>query len=354
MSDLDQALAPAPPAVDACQAVDAILCSARGFERLDAWRQPLSERLQARLSPQRRAALLQRCGLIALLRDGDVVAAGQQFAQAIGLLEPDGPSELLLALRAQAGIADCLAGRGGRAAVQLTDAELGSRESGFSVPARGWLEIALALNCLLRSDAAGALEVLAGPETASPDEGTAGLLRLELALYAAALLGHRNQVTALSGHLALALIPRRLTLLEAGRHFVLGVAALRQGEALRALVHAEEGSSAGARAGARLALLLSGLLRAQALADLQRVDEARQLLQQLGPDWSCHGLNHLAAIGQLELAQLEANAGEQDRARQALAAARALLPVGEPLPSGPCLHPYPGRVRRRDQGPASL
>ncbi|MCX7250578.1 MAG: hypothetical protein NTX37_03575 [Burkholderiales bacterium] len=331
MSDLDQALAPAPLAADACQAVDAILCSACGFERLDAWRHVLSARLEARLPPPRRAALLQRLGIIALLRDGDLVAAGQHFAQAIERLDPVDPNELLL--RAQAGIADCLAGRLVRADVQLSDAELASRAPGISVLTRGWLAIALALNRLLRGDAAMALELLAGAEAAIPDQGPAGLLRLELALYAAALLGRRDQVTALSGRLALALIPRRLTLLEAGRHFVLGVAALRQGEALRALVHAEEGASAGARAGARLALLLTGLLRAQALAGLQRLDEARQLLLQLGPDWSRLGLNHLAAMGRLELARLEANAGEQDRARQALAAARALLPAGEPLPS---------------------
>jgi hypothetical protein len=333
MSDLDQLLAPVPLAADACQAVDAILCSARGFERLDAWCQILSECLQARLSPPRRAALLQRCGVIALLRDGDVVAASQHFAQAIELLEPYGPDDLLLALRAQAGIADCLAGRLVRADVQLTDAELASREPGLSASTRGWLGIALALNRLLRGDAAGALELLEAVGMAQSSDGLIGPLRLELALCAAALLGRMDQVTVLSGRLALALIPRRLTLLEAGRHLVLGVAALGQGEALRALVHAEEGASAGARAGARLAGLLSGLLRAQALADLRRLDEARQLLRQLGPDWSRLGLHHLAAMGRLELARLEANAGELDRARQALAAARALLPAGEALPA---------------------
>lgn len=333
MSVPDQAVAPAELATEACQAIDAILGAAFGFERLEAWRQVLLDGLEAGLAPPRRAALLQRLGIIALLRDGDLGAAGQHFAQAIGLLEPAGPGELLLALRAQAGIVDCLAGRLVRADVQLTDAELASREPGLSASTRGWLAIALALNRLLRGDAAAALELLAGAEVAIPDQGPADLLRLELALYAAALLGRRDQVTALSGRLALALIPRRLTLLEAGRHFVLGVAALRQGEALRALVHAEEGASAGTRAGARLALLLTGLLRAQALAELQRLDEARQLLQQLGPDWSGLGLNHLAAMGRLELARLEANAGEQDRARQSLVAARALLPAGEPLPS---------------------
>ena len=83
MSDLDQALAPAPLAADACQAVDAILCSARGFERLDDWRQALSARLEAQLPPQQRAVLLQRLGVIALLRDGDLVVAGQHFAQKV-------------------------------------------------------------------------------------------------------------------------------------------------------------------------------------------------------------------------------------------------------------------------------
>ncbi len=300
-------------------------------------------------------AALQRLGVIALLRDGDGAAASQHFTAAIARLELDGPSDLLLMLRAQAGIADCLAGRLVRADVQLTDAELGSREPGISALAHGWLEIALALNRLLRGDAAGALELLTGSGAAMPPGEPADLLRLELTLYAAALLGRQHQVTALSERLALELIPRRLTLLEAGRHFVLGVAALRQGEALRALVHAEECASAGTRARARLALLSSGLLRVQALADLRQVDQARQLLQQLGPDWSCLGLNHLAALGRLELAQLEADTGELDRARQALAAARALLPAGEALPS---LHRGPDWLqaleRRLDPGPPSL
>ena len=46
----------------------------------------------------------------------------------------------------------------------------------------------MALNRLLRGDAAAALELLAGAEVAIPDQGPADLLRLELALYAAALV----------------------------------------------------------------------------------------------------------------------------------------------------------------------
>ncbi len=351
MSDPDQALAPAERAAEACQAIDAILCAARGFEQLEPWRQALRDSLEAGLPARPRAQALQRLGLVALLRDGDVAAAGQHLAQALEQLDAADPNELLL--RALAGIADSLAGRLVRADVRLSDAELGSRAAGLPAPARCWLEIALALNRLLRGDGAGALELLAGTGDAMSDPGPAELLRLELALYAAALLGCQEQVTALSARLALLLFPLRLTLLEAGRHFVLGVAALRQGDALRALVHAEECASAGSRAGAGLAGLLAGLLQAQALADLQRADEARSLLQQLGPDWGRLGLSLLAAMGRFELARLEAQAGELDRARQALATARTLLPLGEPLASP---HRGPDSLleleRRLEGGPA--
>ena len=337
MPDPDHMQAPAERATEACQAIDAILCAASGFAQLEPWCQALRDGLEAGLPARSRAPALQRLGLVALLRDGDVVTAGRCLEQALELPESADPDGWLPALRAQAGIVDCLAGRLVRADVRLSDAELDSRlpgrAAGFPAPARCWLEIALALNRLLRGDGAGALELLGDSAETIPDPGPAALLRLELALYAAALLGRRELVSALSARLAPRLFPLRLTLLEAGRHFVLGVAALRQGEALRARVHAEECASAGSRAGAGLAGLLAGLLQAQALADLQRADEARSQLQQLGPDWSRLGLSLPAAMGCVELARLDAHAGELDRARQALVAARALLPAGESLAS---------------------
>ena len=333
MSDLDQPVAPAELAADACQAVDAILRSARGFERLDDWRDRLLDGLAAApaLPSQRRAALLLRLGLIALLRDGDCATARRTFGEAIALVEDEHPGHLLLVLRALAGVADSLAGCLVRADVQLSDAAFCGLGPGGTALARGWLDGALALNRLFRGDAAGALEILAGSEAALPQEGPAGLLPLLLCLYAAALQGCRDQVTVLSGRIARAAIPERLTLLQAGRHFVLGSAALSDGQALRALVHAEECASAGTRAGSRLALHLAALLQAQAMADLQRVDEARALLLHRCPDWAALGLDQLALAGRLELAQLAARSGELDRARQALAEARALLPLGETL-----------------------
>lgn len=333
MSYMDQPQARASLGADACHAVDAILCSARGFERLDDWRDRLLDRLAAApaLPSRRRAALLLRLGLIALLRDGDCAMARRSFGEAITLVEDERPGNLLLALRALAGVADSLAGRLVRADVQLSDAAFCRLAPGGSALARTWLDGALALNRLFRGDAAGALEALASPEAELPPQGLAGLPLLLLCLYAAALRGCRDQVAALSGRIARVVIPERLTLLHASRHFVLGIAALKEGEALRAQVHAEECASAGARAGSRLAVQLAALLQAQALVELQRVDEARELLLHSCPDWTSLGLDQLALAGRLELAQLAARSGELDRARQALAQARALLPLGETL-----------------------
>lgn len=334
MSYMDQPPARASLGADACQAVDAILCSARGFERLDDWRDRLLDRLAAvpALPSRRRAALLLRLGLIALLRDGDCATARRTFGEAITLVEDERPGNLLLALRALAGVADSLAGRLVRADVQLSDAAFCCLGSGGTALGRSWLDGALALNRLFRGDAAGALEALAGSEAALPPQGPAGLLLpLLLCMYAAALQGCRDRVAALSGRVARATIPERLTLLHAGRHFVLGIAALSDGQALRALVHAEECASAGTRAGSRLAAQLAALLQAQAMAELQRFDEARELLLHSCPDWTSLGLDQLALAGRLELAQLAARSGELDRSRQALAQARALLPLGETL-----------------------
>ena len=112
---------------------------------LDAFRgaAALLDGLEARLAPPRRAALLQRLGIIALLRDGDLMAAGQHFAQAIerlhraalGRFKPD--LTFILDLPVADGLARAAARRGSETRYERMALEFHTRvRKGFRAIAR--------------------------------------------------------------------------------------------------------------------------------------------------------------------------------------------------------------------------
>ena len=98
-------------------------------------------------------------------------------------------------------------------------------------------------------------------------------------------------------------LPRLL--LHACRHYVLGAMALRQGDALRARIHADACIGVGERAGALLPGYIGRLLRLQALADLADAGASlRTEAAQWIPTWSACGMARLAAVAQPALQNL--------------------------------------------------
>lgn len=320
----------------ACAAmVDAVFAEGCDFDRLDALCLRIDALLEGTtLSVHARAALLLRQGLIFLVRDAELGRAEALFDEGIRLVEGRVSEPLLLAHRALRGVVDCLAGSLTRADVALTDARFLCQKASVGPRPRLLLEGSLGLVRLFLGQAADACFILGGV-CRSPGFGVLApgmqLLILCHRLYAAADFGLTEEVKDLAQNIGFRAIPARQALLHAYRHFALGAVALRSGDALRALVHAEECARNGERAGARLPVMLVALLQAQALSDLRRIGEARGVLMDWAPRWIRSGLHRFAAVGRLEQAMLDARGGELDRARQSRAAARALLPAGESL-----------------------
>lgn len=321
----------------ACVAmIDGVFTAGCALDQLDEWRVRVDTLLAPTvvLSVHARAALLLRRGLICLVRDAALDRAGAAFDEGIRLVDGGVSVPLLLAHRALRGVVDCLAGNLTRADVELTDARFLCRQGRVGQRPHLWLEGSFGLVRLLLGEATEAYFVLTGA-CRSVGFGTLSpgmqLLLLCHRLYAAVDFRLGEEVKDLAQSIGFRVIPVRQALFHAYRHFALGAVALRAGDALRALVHAEACARSGESAGARLPGMLFALLQAQALSDLRRTSEARSLLTDWMPRWGDSGLHRFAAVGRLELAMLEARCGELDRARQNRAAAMALLPAGESL-----------------------
>lgn len=321
----------------ACAAmIDAVLAAGCDFDRLDGLAAQVDSLLAEDevLSVHAQAALLLRRGLISLVREADIVRAGKAFDEGIRLVEGRVSEPLLLAHRALRGVTDCLTGNLTRADVGLADARFLCQQAGVGARPRLLVEGSLGLVRLFLGEAADAYFILTGACRSSGFGALSPgmqLLMLCHRLYAAADFGLAEEVKDLAQHIGFRAIPGHQALLHAYRHFALGAVALRAGDALRALIHAEECMRSGELAGARLPVTLVALLQAQALSDLRRSHEVRALLADWVPRWIAGGLLRVAAVGRLELAMLDARSGELDRARHHLVAARALLPAGESL-----------------------
>lgn len=323
-------------ALGCAAACDARLRGDAGDEPLDILRARLAELIaqDAALSPHARSALLLRKGLLTLILDSNVDLARGAFAEGERIAVAVGSLPLELVHRTLACFVDCLAGEVTRADVRLSDVELLCHLDGAGLLPRVLVHSALGLIGLLAGDAERAHGILSagaglpGVETLS-DAVTLPLLAHRT--YAAADLGRCDEVRKLAQALGERVIPARQALLQAYRHLALGALALRDGQPLRALVHGDECLSGFAPDDCRMTSTIARLLRIQALADLQRGPEARALAAVWVPRWLHLGLRRVAAVARQEQAMLDVRAGEFDRARRMLAAARELVPVGERL-----------------------
>ena len=317
-------------------AVDATLGKGRGFDAWEPWCGRLADLLVSGvdMSAQARAALHLRQGLIALLRDGDAGAAERAAAAGLSLVDAGQSLPLALALGALAGLTDCLAGHVVRADVRLSDTVFLCQCSASGVFSRALVLSTLGLVKLLMGDAETASRML---DRVSHDVAAGGLPESLLMLveghrlYAMTALGRGHTVQDLADRIGGRVLPARNLLLEAYRHLALGAVALRNGQALRALVHAQESLDCGRRAAAQFPVLVAALLQLQALADLHRIEDAEACLARWYPEWTRLGLQRIAAIACQEQAMLQARRGELDLARRYRSKALGLLPPGESL-----------------------
>lgn len=315
--------------------IDAHLRSGAGLARLAGAQAELLALLNA---PQRAPRLAGeswlRLGVLALLGEAGIDQAAAAARQALQLAVEGGEVSLQLSCLALLGVADAFAGRVVRADVRLGDALFLCAHRDATPLARLAVRGAAGLVALMLGDAARAHAELTSAACLADAAGLPDSVQVFLLghrLYASAALGREAESAGLASRLGEACIPAGRGLLWSYRHLALGVLALRSGQALRALERADACIEQALAGGVGLLSALGTLLRLQALADLQRGQEAREVFRLASAGWLAAGLNRLAAVARQELAMLDARTGARDRARAGLAAARGLVPAGETL-----------------------
>ena len=275
-----------------------------------------------------------RLGVLALLAGTDVAQVTEAAHKALKLALEGGQISGQLSCLALLGVADALAGRVVRADVRLSDAVFLCAHGDATLPAQLVVRGAAGLVALMLGEPERAHAELATAASLADAAGQPEVLRVLLLghrLYAAAALGREAESADFARSLGEACIPEGRHLLCAYRHLALGVLALRGGLGLRALERADACIEEAEAGGVGLLSALGTLLRVQALADLRRSPDAREVVKLASSGWLAAGLNRLAAVARIELAMLDARCGELDRARSGFAVARALVPVGETL-----------------------
>lgn len=323
-------------AVAGLAAVDRLFAGGRALAPLGLWDLRLAElTAEGGLSTRAAAAVALRRGLVAWVLRGDARAARAQWDAGLVQAEAAGAEGLQLALTAMCCVADCLGGALTRADVVASDAwVLCAALAPCPVP-QALVGASLGLVRLMLGRADDALTALRQVAGLAGFDSVPEVLRVSawsLGMLAAAEVGEAELLCSWSRAVADRTVPRPQPLLHACRHYVLGAIALRQGDALRARIHAEACIRAGDAAGALLPVRIGSLLRVQALADLQDAGATlRTEVAEGAPVWMLCGMERLAAVAQLELAAREARAGELDRSRRAWFTALAALPPGETL-----------------------
>ena len=336
-----EALSEADPdaaALVGAAAVDGIVADGRACAQLMEWEArlaALATRPCGGPSAQAAAALALRRGLVALVLRGDAQAAWTIWDDGVHQAERAASEPLQLALTGARGVAECLAGAVTRADVLVSDAWVLCEVKARSRLPCLLVTVALSLIRLMMDRSSDALALLQRTCAAVAFEGLPESLQVlvwSLGMHAAADVGDTDRVADWSRAVADRTVPVPRLLLHACRHYVLGAMALRQGDALRARIHADACIGVGERAGALLPGYIGRLLRLQALAELADAGASlRTEAAQWIPTWSACGMARLAAVAHLELAARDVRAGELDRARRAWFAALAALPPGESL-----------------------
>ncbi|WP_025321123.1 BTAD domain-containing protein [Deferrisoma camini] len=150
-------------------------------------------------------------------------------------------------------------------------------------------------------------------------------------LLAASLARHEDEVPLLEASVRQLAVGEQVHFFAALMQFSVGLFYLGAGRPYRALVHAERGERAAARAESLPTQTMIRVLQALALADLNEKEEAAARLDEAMATCQDQGWVLFAEGAALDRAAILADRGETDEARKLLDGVRKLLPRGRPL-----------------------
>ncbi len=152
------------------------------------------------------------------------------------------------------------------------------------------------------------------------------------ALYTMAPLGNREEIEQTAGMMREYTIAAGQHYQHAHLHFCQAIVSLVLDRPYKALLHADECRRRGDLCHSANAQRMSALIKGQALADLERIDEAIRHFEQWIPRWHEASYSIIEVQGCLEVSHLLLGRGRRNQARHYLDRARSLVARNEKIP----------------------
>ncbi len=316
--------------------VAAVWDSGRHFHDYGPWYDNITTMLaEGDLPPHAQASLFGFKGLVELTGQGAIEAASESYARQRALAERAGSNSLLVFAAAADSYCHFYTGKLDTGELLLADACALAAAGGVSHVAHVYLVSCMGLYDTVQGRAQRACTYLdsltsqAWYDLLPPSVWVSGLGHLLTAL---SWRGPSDALEAVARRLRQHVIPEHHAFYHCYSHYNLGVVALQGGQAHRALQHAQIALEYSRASESPLNTMVPALLRIQALADLQRDDEALEYLDAWDADWGASAFRTFAAICALERAHLLARRSAIDEAKASLQRAGALMPPGVEIP----------------------
>lgn len=315
----------------------AVWDSGADFGRFDEWVARIDQLLERKegISALCRSSLYGFRGLAELMGRGNLSRAETYWTAQREWAEKAGSRSLRIYGAAAASYPLTWSGRIEEARILLDDAEPLASLPETSLVCGTWFRIALGSCHIASGDASGARRVLE-EVVEHPLFGilppSIWLLGQSHFLMAAAFEGDETTAEAVSKRIHAHAVPEGNHFHHGYSHFNLGITAVRLRQPGRALLHVRESIERGRKSGSPVPETVSALVLGQALAELNRIDEALEHLEKWIVKWEAAGFVLFASAGLLEISALNAKKGRNDEARRCFEKAGRLLPSGEPPP----------------------
>ena len=141
----------------------------------------------------------------------------------------------------------------------------------------------------------------------------------------------RQGIKELADKLRVKAIPERNQYFHAYLHFNLGIASLANARPHKALLHSKEALRLGSLCDSANATRMSALLHGQALADLERYDDALAHFSIWMPKWQAAEYFFIAALAWVEIGYIHLKQGNVDKAGSAVREGYNLIPAQEKI-----------------------
>jgi DNA-binding SARP family transcriptional activator len=312
-----------------------ILDEGRDFSAFTQWQQRAEKLLQQEeISPLAAAFLLGLMGYATIVAEGNIISADALFVRQLEKIEISGSVSLRVYHAAMRIFLLLYRGDLSSAEIFLQDSLPLRGDTDCSLISRLYLQATHGFYRVLNGELKMAQQIL--DKTVNHPlfdrmSSSLWLLAQSHRLLAYAYSGDREQADSIAAQIRAWNVPQYNAFYHSYLHYSLGIAALIHREYRKGSIHAEEAALQAEKCQSHLLQMMPPMIKAQALAGMNKKEQALRIYEQGFQLWEQGGFNLVASTASLDVAAIRASQNRLEEARKYFQRAKDKLPEGEPL-----------------------